>query len=111
MSSALMVQSLLFERFNLQVHYETRQVSVYAVELAKPGVLGPGLRQHPADDPCSPIAPRATSVEGDSTPRPPLTVAGGFPTRCGSFVNMPPTQPYFRHEGARNITMDQISAL
>jgi uncharacterized protein (TIGR03435 family) len=104
----LMVQSLLVERFKLKVHYETRQVSVYAVELVKPGILGPGLRRHPADDLCSAIAPRPAQTDGDGPPPTPLTVPGGFPTRCGSFVNMPPTMPYLRHEGARNITMAQI---
>ncbi len=49
----LMVRSMLIQRFGLKVHYETRDVSVYAVELIKPGVLGPGLRPHPNDDSCS----------------------------------------------------------
>jgi uncharacterized protein (TIGR03435 family) len=46
----LMVRSMLIERFGLKVHYEIRDVSVYAVELIKPGVLKPGLRPHPNDD-------------------------------------------------------------
>ena len=33
---------------------------------------------------------------------------GGFPLRCGSFVNMPPSQPYMRHEGGRDLTMAKI---
>jgi uncharacterized protein (TIGR03435 family) len=104
----LMVQSLLEDRFKLKVHYETRPVSVYAVMLIKPGVLGPGLRPHPADDPCSPIAPPPGRADPDGPPPAPLTVAGGFPTRCGSFVNMPPSAPYLRHEGARNISIAKI---
>jgi len=104
----LMMQSLLVDRFKLKVHYETRQVSVYAVELVRPGLLGTGLRPHPADDPCSAIAPRQVKTDGEAPPPAPLTVAGGFPSRCGSFVNMQPSAPYLRHEGGRNITMEQI---
>jgi uncharacterized protein (TIGR03435 family) len=54
------------------------------------------------------IVPRPAQTDADSQPPPPLTVPGGFPTSCGSFVNMQPSRPYLRHEGARNITMAQI---
>ncbi len=107
----LMVQSMLADRFKLKVHYESREVSVYAVELAKPGVLGPGLRPHPVSDACSPIAPNPALADPNDPPPPPphsLTVAGGFPARCGSFVRMPPSAPYLRHEGARNLPMNMI---
>jgi uncharacterized protein (TIGR03435 family) len=117
----LMVQSMLAERFGLKVHYESREISVYAVELIKPGVLGPGLRPHPADDSCSGAAaavaarPPANS-ETDVQPAPARsgpqtypTLPGGFPIRCGTYVNMPPSQPYMRHEGGRNLTMAQIT--
>jgi uncharacterized protein (TIGR03435 family) len=103
----LMVRSLLADRFGLKTHYQMRDVSVYNVVLAKPGSLGPGLRPHPADEPCPSVLPRPDQVPA-GTPAPPLTVSGGFPTRCGSFVNMPPSQPYFRHEGGRNLTIAQI---
>ena len=36
------------------------------------------------------------------------TLPDGFPIRCGTFVNMPPSQPYVRHEGGRDLTMAQI---
>ena len=112
----LMVQSLLINRFKLKVHYDTREVSVYAAELVKPGELGPQLRPHPTGDACSGIVPRAPagkeievqSSSAGSASAPPSTVSGGFPVRCGTFVNMCPSAPYLRHEGARNITMAQI---
>ena len=44
----LMVQSLLEERFGLKTHMETRQLPVLALVLARPGRMGPHLRQHPA---------------------------------------------------------------
>jgi uncharacterized protein (TIGR03435 family) len=113
----LMVRSMLIQRFGLKVHYETRDVSVYAVELIKPGVLGPGLRPHPNDDSCSGAAAttKARPVDNPETnpaaAAPPpgyTTLPGGFPLRCGSFVNMPPSQPYMRHEGGRDLTMAKI---
>lgn len=102
----LMVQSLLADRFHLKVHYEMRDMPVSEVVQVKPGVLGPGLRPHPAEDTCSAVAPRPDKVDPDA----PTTLAGGFPVRCGSFVNMPPTAPYMRHEGGRNLTMAQITS-
>lgn len=114
----LMVQSMLVERFGLKVHYETRDVSVYVVELIKPGVLRPGLRPHPSSDSCSGAAAAikarpAMDDPAQSTPAgapPPAyeMLPGGFPIRCGTFVNMPPSQPYMRHEGGRDLTMAQI---
>lgn len=115
----LMVQSMLIERFGLKVHYETREASVYALEFIKPGVFGPGLRPHPNDDSCSGAAAalRARPVNDAETntpsapaePPPPYTkLPGGFPLRCGTFVNMPPSHPYLRHEGGRDLTMAKI---
>ena len=116
----LMVQSMLIQRFHLKLHYESRDVSVYAVELIKPGVLKPGLRPHPDDDSCSGAAAAVKSRPVDDSaantqpapagaPPPPFeTLPGGFPVRCGTFVRMPPSQPYMRHEGGRDLTMAQI---
>ena len=39
----LMLQSLLEDRFKMVVHQETRQSPIYAVEIVKPGKLGPQL--------------------------------------------------------------------
>jgi uncharacterized protein (TIGR03435 family) len=115
----LMVRSMLIERFGLKEHYEERMVPAYAAVLIKPGVLGPGLRPHPADDSCSGDASAIAARHGEGTETaiqgapanaaPPYPVLpGGFPMRCGTYVNMPPSQPYMRHEGGRNLTMQQI---
>src|SRR6267142_6606299 len=42
----LMMQSLLADRFKLAVHFETREVPVFALSLVKPGQFGPRLRPH-----------------------------------------------------------------
>lgn len=116
----LMVRSMLVDRFHLKAHYESRTVSAYAAELVKPGVLGPQLRPHPADDSCSGanatvISHMPSGSETDvqpaasnAKPEPYPTLPGGFPLRCGTYVRMPPSHPYLRHEGGRNLTMAQI---
>ncbi|MGH9237752.1 MAG: TIGR03435 family protein [Vicinamibacterales bacterium] len=50
----LMVRRLLVERFKLAAHRETRDIPIYALVVAKPGRLGPGLR--PAKVDCMAIA-------------------------------------------------------
>lgn len=113
----LMVRSMLEERFHLKDHYESRTISVYSAELVKPGSLGPQLRPHPSDDSCTganaTVAERPDATEERAAPPAPgnnlyPVLPGGFPTRCGTYVNMPPSQPYMRHEGGRNLTMAQI---
>jgi bla regulator protein blaR1 len=49
----LMMQSLLADRFKLKVHWETRQVPVFALTLVKPGTTGPKLRPHDQGPPCT----------------------------------------------------------
>ena len=46
----LMMQSLLADRFKLQVHFETREVPVLALNMDKPGTLGPKLHLHGTPD-------------------------------------------------------------
>jgi uncharacterized protein (TIGR03435 family) len=48
----LMMQSLLADRFKLAVHFETREVPVFALSLVKPGQFGPRLRPHAEGPPC-----------------------------------------------------------
>jgi uncharacterized protein (TIGR03435 family) len=103
-----MMQSLLAERFKLTMHRETREVPVYAVVLAKPGALGPQLRLHPPDDPCSTIAPPLGKAGPDAAPPPPKTTAAGYPMTCGGFANMEPQVEGHRREGARNMPMATV---
>jgi uncharacterized protein (TIGR03435 family) len=99
----LMMQSLLSQRFKLVAHHETRQVPVFAAILAKPGTLGPQLRQHPAGAPCS-----TTNASNTKSSTPP-TDSAGFPTLCGGFANyIHPAIPSHRRVGGGNVTLATI---
>jgi len=65
---ALMVRTLLADRFKLKVHADTREVPVYALVLARAnGSLGPQLRRSDVD--CD--ARRAAARGGKPLPQPP----------------------------------------
>ena len=53
----LMVQSLLADRFKLAVHFETEQMPIFVLTVAKPGKLGPNLRPHAEGPPCDSADP------------------------------------------------------
>ena len=53
----LMMQSLLADRFKLAIHFETREVPVFALVLAKPGNKGPQLHPHSEEPACSTAPP------------------------------------------------------
>ena len=44
-----MLQTLLAQRFSLRVHRETREMDIYALVVAKPGVTGPKLQRVEVD--------------------------------------------------------------
>ena len=52
----LMMQSLLADRFELMIHFETQVVPVLVMTLATPGKLKPGLRLHVDGPPCDVVA-------------------------------------------------------
>ena len=79
----MMMQSLLADRFKLAIHFEAREVPVFALVLAKPGRTGPQLHPHSNELPCSDASP----CRFDSLPNPP-----------GQFKI-----------GARNVTMGYIA--
>jgi bla regulator protein blaR1 len=79
----LMMQSLLADRFKLAIHFETREVPVFALVLAKPGKTGPQLHPHSDEPSCSTASP------------------------CG-FDSLPNPPGQFRI-GARNVTMGFIA--
>jgi uncharacterized protein (TIGR03435 family) len=87
----LMLQSLLADRFKLEVHFETAQVPVLALVLDKPGKTGPKLRPHSEGPPCDP--PNAKV----------------FPPVCGQLsASDRPNHAVLM--GERNITMEQLAA-
>jgi uncharacterized protein (TIGR03435 family) len=100
----LMMRSLLADRFKMAVHFETRQVPVYGLVLAKPGKLGPQLRLHRADDPVCATSPAVT--------RGPFPAdAEGFPEFCGGPVNMKPSAPGRMKDGGRDVPMSRFAAI
>jgi bla regulator protein blaR1 len=73
----LMMQSLLADRFKLRTHFETKEVPVLALTLAKPGKLGPKLLPHSDRPPC----PDSFEMTNPfTTPPKPGDV---FPPNCG----------------------------
>ena len=105
----LMMQSLLAERFKLAVHTETRRVSVLALVLAKPGVRGPQLKPHPADQSCSPANPDVAAPDPASAPL--TTLLGAWPMSCGG-VNRERSalSPGLTRAGGRNLNMQSLAS-
>jgi uncharacterized protein (TIGR03435 family) len=102
----LMMQSLLADRFKLAVHYETRQIPVYALLLDIPGKLGPLLQQHADDSPCA-TTPWVPSPPPTAPPQPLDT---RFPGPCGGILNMPPSVTGRVRVGARDVPMELIAS-
>jgi uncharacterized protein (TIGR03435 family) len=100
----LMMQSLLEDRFKLAVHWETRVVPVFAMVPVKPGRLGPQLKPHPADSPCSTESPKPSAV-----PIPVETLLGVWPEECGNGDDMWATRPVRMRAGARDVSMADIA--
>jgi uncharacterized protein (TIGR03435 family) len=101
----LMMRSLLAERFNMVVHYESRMTSVFAAQLVKPGIPGPRLRPHPADG-CS-RSFRNDAIDG--APPPSETIDGGFPATCGGLLMMSASTPTHYQIGARDVSVASIT--
>ncbi len=97
----LMMQALLAERFKLAIHYETKQLPVYALVLDKPGKLGPQIQKHPDDVPCSTAVPAPGDAGAAAA-----TAAGGFPANCGALAVLPSKTPgRDLRAGARNLSL------
>lgn len=96
----LMMQSLLEDRFNLEIHKQDRELPVLALVLAKPGRTGPRLTPHSLDPPCPKTAPPAEAQE---------SVSAGFPVACHGIVVLPPSAPGRFRLGARDVTLSFIT--
>jgi bla regulator protein blaR1 len=75
----LMMQSLLADRFQVAVHFETREASVPALALKKPGKLGPRLRPNSEGPSCD------NKLTMPADPSSPSVIPGGFVQICGVF--------------------------
>jgi uncharacterized protein (TIGR03435 family) len=93
----LMMQSLLADRFQMKVHHETREVSVFALVLVKPGQTGPNLQPHPVDDPeCL-----KTQL--------PKSVAGAYPVACGAGASIAPAIDGDMATAGYNVSMEWVA--
>jgi bla regulator protein blaR1 len=102
----LMMQSLLADRFKLKAHFETKEVPVLALNLFRPGKLGPKLIPHSEGPPC----PDSFEMINPLTaPPPPLPKAGDvFPAQCGTPAQVLAT-PDGTRIAARNTTMGLLA--
>jgi uncharacterized protein (TIGR03435 family) len=97
-----MLQSLLADRFRLEVHIVTVEVPVLAVLLEKPGKTGPRLRPHSEGPPCDVHLPSQAQASAGNTPE-------VFPAVCEQFAAM--AKPHGAVlTGARNATPEQIAS-
>jgi bla regulator protein blaR1 len=98
----LMMQSLLADRFQLAIHFETQVVPVLALSIVKPGKLGPKLRPHAEGPPCDVVTDSAApGSQGGS--------ADVFPARCYVTVwDMKPNS--MPRVGSRNTTMALLAS-
>lgn len=105
----LMMQSLLADRFKLAVHTETRRVSIFALVLSRPGVIGSQLKPHPAKTSCSTAGPAAPAPDATSAPLPQLL--GVWPISCGG-VNQAGSalSPGVIRAGARDVSMQSFAS-
>lgn len=81
----LMIQALLADRFQLKLHYETREGTIHVLRLVQPGVLGPSIRKHPADVDCS-----HTWYTPNSDGSMPSQPTDGLPAICTTVEMMKP---------------------
>jgi bla regulator protein BlaR1 len=87
------MQSLLADRFKLSVHFETREMPVFALVQLHSGETGPKLQPYPDGVPC---------------PTPPVKdLPGGIPPLCGVFGGGPGDGRV--SIGGRDVTMAQIA--
>jgi uncharacterized protein (TIGR03435 family) len=101
----LMLRHLLGDRFKLAMHYETRQLPVFAVALARPGKLGPHLQPHRNNSSCASL-----SANPHSAPKEAAMVAGdGFPMVCDSIEGMPSGPTGRLRVGARRVSLGLLA--
>ncbi len=105
----LMMRSLLAERFKLAVHYEKRQVRVFALKLFNEGTLGPKLQPHPNGATCSDPSLKSTTAD-DKPVELPLQQKGGFPTVCNGILGLPASAQDRDSFGAADVPMSLIAS-
>jgi uncharacterized protein (TIGR03435 family) len=91
--AGVMLQNLIAERFNVVLHYETKEMQGYELS---PGKNGPRLKESPPDDPAAAAQPGPPP----GPPGPPKKDANGFPQLAGPgmimMIEMGPKGPTAR---------------
>ncbi len=108
----LMMQSLLAERFKLAVHWEAREVPVFALALAAPGMPGPQLQPHPANDDCATTALPESSdsnASGATQETHATTPNAALPIPCGMIARLSASAQGAHRFGGRNVTMAMLA--
>lgn len=107
----LMMQSLLADRFQLAVHFDSKEGRAYALIPAKAGKLGSQMRRYPDGFPCSETLPPQIGGRGRDpnglVPMVPTIDDGRFPAYCGGISRMNPSEGGLRW-GGRNISIESI---
>ncbi len=99
----LMLQSLLADRFKLELHTETRQRNVFGLVLDKPSKFGPRIKAHTDDSACT----QRVTLPPSSDPV--MDELLKFP--CGRVVGgLVPGDSSQAWSGGRNVTMEAIAA-
>ena len=97
----LMMQGLLADRFNLVVHWETREAPVFALVLDKPGKPGPQLEPHPVTDDCT------ADRHGD--PADGTASLAVLPIPCGIITRVSAAAQGGMHFAGRNVTLAMLA--
>jgi uncharacterized protein (TIGR03435 family) len=102
----MMMQSLLAERFKLQVHWETQQAPVFALVMAEPGRLGPQMAADPASDDC---AESSVPEKADETATGALQLSA-LPIPCGMIAHLATSGAPGAHRfGGRNVALKMLA--
>jgi uncharacterized protein (TIGR03435 family) len=104
-----MMQSLLKERFKLAVHWETREVPIFALVLAKDERTGPQLKPHSLVSLCSIESAVNMSDRPSAASTPVETLVGVWPAECGNGDDMWMSRPARMRAGARDVSMEEIA--
>jgi uncharacterized protein (TIGR03435 family) len=103
----LMLRTLLAERFGLEAHTEIRELSVYALTVAREGTLGPQLRQSKHNCTAYTAAAASAGRDPETDPARPRDV-NGRPWCSAAFILGPRAELVVRGAGEVRDLIDQV---
>lgn len=101
----LMMQAVLADRFHLVAHHESRDAPVFGLVLVRPGVLGPTLRSHPANDVCI----NTSRLLDQSTPSSMHSAVGDIPPLCGVIAHVLSSENATSSFGGRGVPLNLLA--